>query len=131
MCEVPSYKLKSDLYPPHLTSTYTCGVTTAPRVRGGLHNFYNLMWQWIWLQRTIEYIFDWFFFIGNISLQFSCCKFYNVSSIFVSLMSLITSVTISVWSQICYNFSIFSTKKNHSKMYSIVCWSHIHCHIKL
>ena len=68
------------------------------------------------LQQTIEYIFEWFFVIGNISLQFSCCKFYNVSSIFVSLMSLITFVTISVWSQICYNFSIFSTpKKNHIK----------------
>ena len=68
------------------------------------------------LQQATEYIFEWFFVIGNISLQFSCCKFYNVSSIFVSLMSLITFVTISVWSQICYNFSIFSTpKKNHIK----------------
>ena len=27
--------LNSDPYPPHPTSTYTCGVTTAPRVRGG------------------------------------------------------------------------------------------------
>ena len=68
------------------------------------------------LQQATEYIFEWFFVIGNISLQFSCCKFYNVSRIFVSLMSLITFVTISVWSQICYNFSIFSTpKKNHIK----------------
>ena len=27
--------LNSSLWPPHPTSIYTCGVTTAPRVRGG------------------------------------------------------------------------------------------------
>ena len=36
MCETPSRDLNRGLYPPHSTSTYTCGVTTAPRVRGGL-----------------------------------------------------------------------------------------------
>ena len=30
-------------YPPHLTSIYTCGVTTAPRVRGG--NIYTFLKQ--------------------------------------------------------------------------------------
>ena len=28
--------LNSDPYPPHLTNIYTCRVTTAPRMRGGV-----------------------------------------------------------------------------------------------
>ena len=37
MCvKLPSGDLNPDLYPPHPTSIYTCGVTTTPRVRGGL-----------------------------------------------------------------------------------------------
>ena len=31
---LPPRNLNPNLYPPHPTSTYTCGVTTAPRVRG-------------------------------------------------------------------------------------------------
>ena len=38
-----SRDLNLDHCPPHPTKTYTCGVIIAPRVRGGLHNFYNLM----------------------------------------------------------------------------------------
>ena len=32
----PLEDLNPDSYPPHLTGTYICGVTTAPRVCGGL-----------------------------------------------------------------------------------------------
>ena len=36
MCvKLPSENLNLSSYPPHSTSIYTCGVTTAPRVRGG------------------------------------------------------------------------------------------------
>ena len=36
MCvKLPPGDLKLGLYPSHLTSTYTCGVTTAPMVRSG------------------------------------------------------------------------------------------------
>ena len=36
MCvKLPPGDLNLGPYPPHPTSTYTCGVTTAPRVRSG------------------------------------------------------------------------------------------------
>ena len=36
MCvKLPSIDLNLDLYPPHPTSIYTYGVTTAPRMRSG------------------------------------------------------------------------------------------------
>ena len=38
-----SRDLNLDHCPPHPTKTYTYGVITTPRGRGGLHNFYNLM----------------------------------------------------------------------------------------
>ena len=37
VCKTHSWRLESRLFTPHPTFTYTCGVTTAPRVRGGLH----------------------------------------------------------------------------------------------
>ena len=39
MCVMLSPRdLNPDPYPPHPTSTYTCGVTVAPRVCGGKNN---------------------------------------------------------------------------------------------
>ena len=35
MCEILFWKLKSQLFPPHLTNIYTRGVTITPRVNGG------------------------------------------------------------------------------------------------
>ena len=35
MCETPFWRLKPQPLPSHPTSTYACGVTTAPKVRGG------------------------------------------------------------------------------------------------
>ena len=35
MCETPSWRLELRPLSPHPTSTYICGVTTAPRVHGG------------------------------------------------------------------------------------------------
>ena len=44
MCvKLSSRDLNLGHYPPHSTRTYTYGVITAPRVRGDLYNFYNLM----------------------------------------------------------------------------------------
>ena len=34
--------LNSDLYPPHPTRTYTCRVTTAPKVRNGKKILFSL-----------------------------------------------------------------------------------------
>jgi len=40
MCvKLPLGDLNLGSCPPHPTSTYTCGVTIAPKVRGGLSNF--------------------------------------------------------------------------------------------
>ena len=40
MCvKLPPRDLNPDPYPLHPTSTYTCGVTTAPRVYGGNQNY--------------------------------------------------------------------------------------------
>ena len=44
MCVKPFSKdLNLGHCPPHPIKTYTCGMITARRVRGDLHNFYNLM----------------------------------------------------------------------------------------
>ena len=37
--KLPPGDLNPDLYPPHPTSIYTCGVTIAPRVCGGIKSF--------------------------------------------------------------------------------------------
>ena len=40
MCvKLPPGDLNLGLCPPHPISTYTCGVTTTPRVRGGYKDF--------------------------------------------------------------------------------------------
>ena len=44
MCDKLSFRdLNLNHCPPHSTRTYICEVITAPKVRGGLYNFYNLM----------------------------------------------------------------------------------------
>ena len=44
MCvKLPSRDLNPDPYPPHPTSIYTYGVTTAPRVRG--EQYFNFYWK--------------------------------------------------------------------------------------
>ena len=43
MCmKLPPEELNSDPCLPHPTSTYTCGVTTAARVRSGTKYFFDL-----------------------------------------------------------------------------------------
>ena len=40
MCvKLPLRDLNLSSYPPHPTNTYTCGVTTVPRVRGGMNTY--------------------------------------------------------------------------------------------
>ena len=44
MCvKFPIGDLNSGPYPPHLTNIYICGVTTAPRMRGGKCKFFKAL----------------------------------------------------------------------------------------
>ena len=45
MCETPSWRLESWSLPPHPISTYTCGVTNAPRVWGARSRDLSLIYS--------------------------------------------------------------------------------------
>ena len=48
MCvKLPLGDLNSFFFPPHLTNTYTCGVTIVPKVCGGVFAFFFNMPLWV------------------------------------------------------------------------------------
>ena len=54
MCvKLPPGDLNPDPCPPHPTSTYTCGMTIAPRMCGGHTHIFSSIFYWIYMNRSL------------------------------------------------------------------------------
>ena len=73
MCvKLPLRDLNPDIYPPHPTSTYTCGVTIAPRVCGGNYDL-GCVWLGVKYFPSVKYFRERKIF-SSVGLHYENCS---------------------------------------------------------